>query len=266
MNEETPRAFDAAATSYDATYETLPGIKRLRTLTSGIFLRLFRPGQHLLELNCGTGTDAITLARHGMTVLATDASPLMILEARQKIDAAQLGGRVQTRVLAFHELELLSGRAFDGVYSNLGGLNCTDRLNLIGYNLSRITRPGGLFIATVMPSFCLWETLAFAVRGQWKQSMRRRSPNGCLAFLHGDVVQTFYHSPRKFYDAMYEYFELVELHGLNIFTPPPNSARAYAVLARLLAPLELLDAIVARIPPFSSIGDHYVMVLRRRTS
>jgi hypothetical protein len=63
---------------------------------------------------------------------------------------------------------------------------------------------------------------------------------------------------------MSESFEPIELQGVNIFTPPPNSVGAYSILERWLRPLVRLDAIVATIPPFSSIGDHYVVVLRRR--
>jgi ubiquinone/menaquinone biosynthesis C-methylase UbiE len=266
VSDETPRAFDAAAASYDDAYETLEGIRRLRILTTRIFLRFFQPGQHLLELNCGTGTDAIILARRGMNILATDSSPLMLREAQRKVEGAHLGGNVQTQLLSFHELETLHGRTFDGVYSNLGGLNCTNNLKSLGRNLGMLTRPGGCFIATVMPSFCLWETVAFAARTHWKQALRRRNPAGCLANLHGGLVQTYYHSPRKFSAAMSEYFEPVELQGLNIFTPPPNSTRAYSTLAGWMRPLEQLDALIAGIPPFSWIGDHYVMVLRRRVT
>lgn len=264
VSDETPRAFDAAAASYDEAYETLEGIRRLRVLTTRIFLRFFQPGQSLLELNCGTGTDAITLARRGINVLATDSSPLMLREAQRKVNSEHLGRNVQTQLLSFHELGTLSGRMFDGIYSNLGGLNCTNNLKLLGRNLGMLTRPGGCFVATVMPSFCLWETMAFVARAHWKQALRRRNPNGSLANLHGGIVQTYYHSHRKFHAAMSEYFELVELQGLNIFTPPPNSTRAYSALAGWFRHLERLDELIAKIPPFSWIGDHYVMVLRRR--
>ena len=266
IHSETPRAFDAAASSYDATYETLEGIKKLRSLTMRTFLKFFHPGERLLELNCGTGTDAVTLAKHGMTVLATDSSPLMLEEADKKIDREDCNGKVQTQLVPFEDLHTLSGKRFDGVYSNMGGLNCTNNLPPLAHDLAVLLRPNGYFIAIVMPSFCLWETLAFAARAQWKHAFRRHDENGCLAHLHGGFVQTYYHSPRKFHNAMSHDFDLVEVRGLNIFTPPPNSDRAYSALAGIIPYLHRLDELVSGFRPFSGVGDHYIMVLRRKAS
>ena len=36
--------------------------------------RTFTPGQHILELACGTGEDALWLAQRGIQVTATDGS------------------------------------------------------------------------------------------------------------------------------------------------------------------------------------------------
>jgi hypothetical protein len=52
--------------------------------------------------------------------------------------------------------------------------------------------------------------------------------------------------------------------GLLIFLPPPNFARAYARLGRAAGWLAHLDDLAAEMPPFPSIGDHFVTVLRRK--
>ena len=46
-----------------------------------ILLDIFEEGAHILELNCGTGEDALFLARHDMSVVACDASEGMIQAA-----------------------------------------------------------------------------------------------------------------------------------------------------------------------------------------
>jgi SAM-dependent methyltransferase len=262
--ERTRQAFDAAAPVYDAAYEGLPGIQRIRSVTSGLYLRYFPAGGRLLEINCGTGNDAIFLARHGMNVLATDLSPGMVRETAEKTERAALRRCIETRELSFDQLGELSGMTFDGAYSNLGGLNCTERLASVAADLGRLLRPGACLIATVMPSFCLWETLSSLLRFRWRQAFRRQARGGTVADLHGGRVRTYYHSPHSFRAAFGKDFEHVRTIGLAILTPPPNFIRAYTLLGDAISLLERVDDVVAGFPPFASIGDHYAIVLRRK--
>ena len=262
--EQTRLAFDAAAPLYDTSYEGLPGIRRIRSITSALYLRYFPRGGRLLEINCGTGNDAIFLARHGMSILATDLSPAMLEEARRKIALSNFEHSVEIRHVPFDRLGELRGMDFDGAYSNLGGLNCTDRLESVAKDLARLVKPGGFLIATVMPSVCLWETAAFLGRFRWQDAFRRMGENGALANLHGGKVRTFYYSPRLFRSLFAPHFEHVKTLGLAVFTPPPNFVRAYRKLGKSIRLLERLDDTFAGIPPFSSVGDHYAIVLRRR--
>src|SRR5512143_4337340 len=48
-----------------------------------------------LDLGCGTGTNAITLAQHGFTVTAIDVSRRAISLAKRKTRSAQLADRVR---------------------------------------------------------------------------------------------------------------------------------------------------------------------------
>jgi ubiquinone/menaquinone biosynthesis C-methylase UbiE len=263
-SEQTARAFDAAAPVYDGAYEALPGIRRMRAITSALYLEFFPPGSNLLEINCGTGNDAVFLARRGMAVLATDISPLMLEEVRKKVELHGLSRSIQTRRVAFDELDSLRGTRFDGAYSNLGGLNCTGDLRGVSAGLGALVKPGGFFIATVMPRFCLWETAAFLARFRWRDAFRRIRPGGTVASLHGGRVRTQYHSPRALRAASASYFDHVETVGLAVVLPPPNFARAYAALGKALPALERLDDAVAGLPLLRSLGDHYVMVMRRK--
>src|SRR6266568_218287 len=80
--------------------------------------RLFRPGDSLLDLGCGTGEDALHFMRSGMRVRAIDASAEMVRIARSRgVDAVRL---------PIEELERLTG-SFDGVLSDFGALNCVAR-------------------------------------------------------------------------------------------------------------------------------------------
>ena len=266
VTEHTQKAFDAAAPVYDSEYENLVAIKRIRFITSRMLLRYFARGEALLELNCGTGTDAVHLARHGINVLATDFSPMMIHEAQKKIASQQLEKFVSTQILSYLDLKNLRYRVFDGVYSNLGGLNCTNELYTVARDIAVLIKPGGYFIATVMSDLALWEMLAFLTRGKRRSALRRRNPEGCLADFHGGKVRTYYYSPQNFLKYFSEFFEPVEIMGLNIFTPPPNSTQAYNTLGGFVHILEKLDDALAHVYPFYRLGDHFLTVLKRNKS
>jgi SAM-dependent methyltransferase len=100
-------AFDELAAGYDEGF-TATAIGTL--MREAVWRRLdacFAAGDRVLELNCGTGDDAVHLARRGVRVLATDASAAMLALARTKVESAGLGGSVELRRLAIEELAQL---------------------------------------------------------------------------------------------------------------------------------------------------------------
>lgn len=262
--EQTRLAFDKAAPVYDALYESLPAIRRFRSITSKLFLELFPPGARVLEINCGTGNDALFLARHGRHVVATDVSSGMIGEVERKVSQAGLTGSVIPLQRSFAELHTLATSGFDGALSNLGGLNCTDDLPSVASDLGRLLKPGSYFIASVMPPFCAWETVAYLCRLRWEDAFRRMRKGGALANLHGGKVRTFYYTPGAFKNIFSPLFDHVKTVGLAVFSPPPNFERTYAWIGKSARLLERADEALAWIPPFRAMGDHYVTVLRRK--
>ena len=80
--------FDAVADEYDGRFTTsLIG----RAQRESVWLemdRLFRPGQRILEINCGTGVDALHLDALGIHVVACDASAKMVDVARRRLEAS----------------------------------------------------------------------------------------------------------------------------------------------------------------------------------
>lgn len=255
-------AFDRIASSYDHAFDSLPATQRLRRHMRQILLRCFAPGSMVLELNCGTGTDALALAASGIRVHATDASPTMVHEAQTKATRVPHGELVTTGVLSFAELAELR-QEFDGAFSDMGGLNCAEDIHSVARDIARLVRPGGCFVASVMTDFCLWETVAFLLRGRPEKMFRRRRVS--VAHVGGLPIQIRYFSPARFARAFIPWFEPIEIVGLNVFTPPPTSQRAYSGLGRLNTMLEALDDTVAPRFPFNRMGDHFVIVLKRTT-
>ncbi len=102
------------------------------------------PPGRALDLGCGTGTNAITMAQHGWDVVGVDFIPRAIKKARKKAGQAQLS--IDFRVEDVTRLEGVSG-PFDlildiGCFHSLPDQGKTTYLQ----NLERLLAPSGTFL------------------------------------------------------------------------------------------------------------------------
>src|SRR5208282_69259 len=122
---DTQDAFDSVAADYDGPRGNNPLIQDMREEMWRWLHKTFAPGSRLIDLGCGTGLDAVHLAKLGYQVTATDWSPRMVARTAARALKESVTAQVQALRLGAHELRGLDGDgAFDGAYSNLGPLNC----------------------------------------------------------------------------------------------------------------------------------------------
>lgn len=100
------------------------------------FVEALPPAGRVLDLGCGPGLDAAFMAQSGLLVDATDATPAMVHEARNRGLAA--------RVARFDELDAVA--AYDGIWASFSLLHAPraalpDHLAAIATAL----KPGGHF-------------------------------------------------------------------------------------------------------------------------
>lgn len=102
------------------------------------------PPGRALDLGCGTGTNAITLAKHGWQVTAVDFALPAIRSARAK--ARRAGVQVDFRAADVTRLEDVHG-PFDLVL-DIGCFHTLDQAGKQRYvaNLKRLLAPGGVFL------------------------------------------------------------------------------------------------------------------------
>jgi SAM-dependent methyltransferase len=258
-------AFSATAEKYDAFARDHPHLTRMRNKVYEQVVRVVPAGARILELNAGTGTDAVALARRGFRVHATDIAPGMLARARAKVDALapELAGRVTIQPLSFTSLDAVDGAPFDAVFSDLGGLNCTPDLRPVAASIGRIVRPGGVAVLVLMPPICLWE-LATAVTGQFGLATRRLRRGGTRAHLEGRYFDVHYFTPERAIRALGPGWDVLAIEGLSVITPTAESRGLARRHPRAYRALAWLDDRLAPHRPFRAWGDFYILSVKRR--
>jgi ubiquinone/menaquinone biosynthesis C-methylase UbiE len=251
-------AFSRQAPEFDAIDEANPLIGWVRDRVRRASMRFIRPGQTILELNAGTGIDSTYFARQGAQVLATDQAPGMLAQLRSK---QQPGLPLEVMELSYLELEHLHGRTFDHVFSNFGGLNCTDRLDKVMRDAHSLLKPGGCMHLVIMPRICPWE-LGWVLRGRPRSAFRRFRKGGTPAHLEGVTFECHYHSPTEVLRMLPAGYSVRKLMALSLTYPPPHAQAIAAGWPRLTRALARLEDSLCELPPFRNWGDHYLLIVQ----
>src|SRR5579872_4588597 len=99
--------FDAVARDYDDKFSASQVGRVQRGQVWRVLEKAFHPGDHILEIGCGTGVDACLLAERKVRVFACDSSSRMIAIANHRVSERELQPLVQTRVLPAEQLSSL---------------------------------------------------------------------------------------------------------------------------------------------------------------
>src|SRR6266853_6768295 len=91
----TRDAFDSVAADYDGPRGNNALIQDMRSEMWQWLDATFAPGSRLIDLGCGTGLDAVRMARGGHHVTATDWSQRMVDRTSERAEREQLANRVQ---------------------------------------------------------------------------------------------------------------------------------------------------------------------------
>jgi ubiquinone/menaquinone biosynthesis C-methylase UbiE len=256
-------AFSRTAEKYDAFAVGHPHMARLRNKVYRHLERVLPPNARILELNAGSGTDAVALAQRGYRVHATDIAPDMLARARDKVATLGVDDRVTVQECSFTNLEEITGGPYDAVFSNFGGLNCVADLSPVIEQLPPLLRPGGIVTWVLMPPVCIWE-MAEVFRGHFRLAFRRFRRGGVRSHLEGLYFQVYYFSPGKVLRQFGPDFEHIAVEGLSVLTPTAESKNFAKRWPRIYGALAWLDDRLSPLPPFQGWGDFYIVSLRYR--
>jgi ubiquinone/menaquinone biosynthesis C-methylase UbiE len=262
---DTRDAFDSVAADYDGPRGNNDLIKDMRGEMWRWLDATFSRGSRLIDLGCGTGLDAVRMAQLGHLVTATDWSPQMVSRTRDRADREHLTDRVQAIAVGAHELHRLqAAAAYDGAYSNLGPLNCVPDLAEVSRECARLLKPGGAMLFTEIGRICPWEIAHYLRRWRWARVKVRFARNVVPVGMNRHTIWTHYYGPREFYRAFKAHFTLEHYRGLCVFAPPPYLTWVRERQAAWHERLWRLDRRVAGYPVIRQLGDHFLMVMKKR--
>src|ERR1700730_3256394 len=263
--QETRDAFDSVAADYDGPRGNNALIQDMRSEMWRTLDATFPQRSRLMDLGCGTGLDAVRLARGGHYVTATDWSQRMVERTRERAEREQVADRVEAITVGAHELSHVDGQSqFDGAYSNLGALNCVPDLAEMAAQCARLLRPRAALVFSVIGRICPWEIGHYALKRNWGRVRVRFAPAMVPVGMNKRVVWTRYYTPREFYRAFERQFALEHFRGLCVLAPPPYLTGMKEKHLRLYERLWRLDRRAAGWPVLRNMGDHFVIVMKKR--
>lgn len=261
------RGYDRMAETYDRVEGRNEISERVRATALAAALDAFEPGDRVLELGCGTGRDALALARHGVNVVATDVSPGMVQMTAARASRETLPGSVTALTMPASEAAEIDG-PFDGAYSNGAVLNLEPDITRLARGLAHGLRPGGLAVLTAANRLSFFELAVYPVALRPRKAFRKLGgsvpiPISREGFGRGYAVPTRFLTPKEFRRAMGDGFEVQDLRGLQLITPPWNFVNLARRFNGVVDPLVHIEDRVGAWPGFRSLGAIYLYVLRR---
>jgi SAM-dependent methyltransferase len=253
---QTP--FDTLARDYDRGFTHSSCGTALRALVWERLPAVFGRCDRILELGCGTGEDAVRLARAGHRVFATDVSEEMIGIARMKAASAGLADRIEFRVLPMESLHTLPGElTFDGVFSNFGALNCVADVPALARAVAARLAPGAPLMFVVMGRHVPWEWAWFLARGDRARAFRRLRKDG----VPWRGLTIHYPRPGDLARGLAPHFETRRRASLGFVLPPSYASKWLDESPRMLALLTGLERATRRMG--AGFADHFVLEAAR---
>ena len=266
VNEEkTAKAFSKQSVVFDEIYlsDRIVAYKRERVRCH--FQKYSKPNGSILELNSGTGEDAIYFAEKGYHVHATDISVGMQTILKQKVDHRHLSEKISNEICSYTDLVSLKAKGpYDHIFSNFAGLNCTDQLDLVLASFAPLLHKNGIVTLVVLPEFCAWE-FALLFKGKWKTAFRRfAGKKGARSHIEGEFFTCWYYNPSYIIKQMAKDFTVLSVEGLCTMVPPSYISGFADKYPRVFNRLCSWEDKWGSKWPWRSLGDYYIISLRKK--
>ena len=263
-------AFDACAPHYDYDFTESPLGRLLRRLVWQHLDQAVVPGCRVLELGCGTGEDAVWMARRGAQVNAMDISTAMVKHAKAKTTRLGLAEQISVYSVDITHMQNLNipghgPGAYDLIFSNFGALNCVDNVERVITETATLLRPKGTAVLIIMGRWCMWEWLYFGLRLQLRLAGRRVSGQALANAGDGGRIPVRYYSPGKVAASVRHIFETVAVRGIGCLSPLAwGPSRSHTVSQHAFDRMCRMELRLSGFRVAAALSDHFLIELRKR--
>jgi demethylmenaquinone methyltransferase/2-methoxy-6-polyprenyl-1,4-benzoquinol methylase len=141
------RWLESAPQRYDAGMRLIT-LGRVAAVHDAIAEAAAWPGARVLEIGCGTGAVTLRLLERGAQVIAIDASPEMIEQARERLAEPIAQGRLEMRECTASEIDALPATAFDAVVASLvlSDMSTSEREFVLARSRERLRADGRIVV------------------------------------------------------------------------------------------------------------------------
>jgi len=254
-------SFDNYAQQYDDHFTFSPVGLMQRHAVYSILIPLLNSKSSVLEINCGTGSDALEISKYTKNVLATDASSKMIEQCQFKKKDSE---NISFKVLPIQDLnEDIENSNF--IFSNFGGLNCLspDDFSEFANKCQLLLSPQADLFFVIMGRKCIWERMYFKLKGDSLKAKRRDSNVGVESLINGLEFKTWYYSPKEITDLFGSKFKMIHTSGVGLFVPPSYLNPFFSNKKFLLKLLNGLDKLFCKFSRTANYADHFIIHLKK---
>jgi ubiquinone/menaquinone biosynthesis C-methylase UbiE len=229
----------------------------LRQRNIGVLQSVFSPGQRILDIGCGTGTEASVMTAYGCKLTVTDLSYGMVKTTSEKLNGAALVVNTPAENINCFKVQ------FDGAYASFGVFNCvTDPKRFIA-NLHRVLKSESFFVASVINRWYWGDFLLSAIR--IPNYLRKRLKGRGNIILNGEessATARFY-SVRELSKLFSPFFTIERYYALPVILPPPYLNPKEKLPKRIFSTLEKVESLVHNKFPFKMLGDQTIVVFKK---
>ncbi len=245
--------FDTYALPYDEKFNRNPLGKYQRKQVQQAMASHLSPGQTILDVGCGPGSDFEFYHRLNLQVHAIDSSSKMIEIAKQK--AALLGLDALIRHVPLEKF--YPETSYNAIILNFGVINVFHPLEPILSRLDTLLNDDGILFIVSMPPVHIFTLLEWLVTFRWRAFLRRILHHRAVL---GNGFQFYYYGKRAFTRQ----FRILKAIHLCAVLPTPDQYHRYSSARKVAEKLMRLELGVKTSLPDWLGGDHVCYIMKKK--